>query len=275
MLRVTHLDAVQGASEARTEPYLNTVREYWSWQRSNAPKSRPKFVQLHEKDSSPVERVLKCSSEDKEISHTEIVRAIEYQPGSYITLTGQELERNLSSSTKTIDVQQFCNPSDIDPIYFEKPYYIAPSKGGERAYALLREALTRSDRVMIAQFALSGRERIGAISLYKDLLILYQLRFAEEIVPRSNIKTRSLPRPSPTEVNTLKSVIDHFSGPFYIEDYHDDYAEQLNTLIERKIKGLPPPRREQTSANATPEEEIISALKNTLSSDQRELTSRI
>jgi DNA end-binding protein Ku len=227
--------------------------------------SGPKFVQLHEKDSAPVERVLKCSTENTEISHKEVVRAIEYEPGRYITLTGRELERNLPSSTKTIEVKQFCDFSDIDPIYYEKPYYIAPAKGGERAYALLREALTLSKKVMVAQFALSGREHIGAISLYRDILVLYQLRFSDAVLPRSEIKTRGLPRPSPTEVNTLRSVIDHFSGPFYIEDYHDDYNEQINMLIERKIKGLPPPRREKVSANATPEEEIVTALQNTLS----------
>jgi len=233
--------------------------------------TRPKFVQLHEKDSAPIERVLKCSAENKEVSYKEVVRAVEYEPGHFITMTGRELERNLPVSTKTIDVKQFCDRSDIDPIYYEKSYYVTPSKGGERAYALLREALTRSGKLMIAQFALFGREHIGAIGLHRDLLVLQQLRFADEIIPRSEVKTRSLPRPSPNEVSTLKSVIDHFSGPFYIEDYHDDYTEQVRMLIERKIKGLPPPRREPTSANATPEKEIISALKNTLSASKQEL----
>jgi DNA end-binding protein Ku len=206
---------------------------------------RPQFVQLHEKDSSPVERVLKCSSENHEISYKEIVRAVEYEPGRYITLTGQELERNLPASTKTIEVKQFCDLTEIDPIYFEKPYYIAPTRGGD----------------------------VGIIALYRDLLVLHQLRFAEEIVPRNELKSRSLPRPSPTEVNTLQSVIEHFSGPFYIEDYHDDYAEQVQTLIERKVKGLPPPRRESISANATPEEEIVTALQSTLSKSHQLATS--
>jgi DNA end-binding protein Ku len=242
---------------------------------SATKQTSPKFVQLHEKDSAPVERVLKCSTENEEISHKEIVRAVEVEPGRYITLTGRELERTLPVSTKTIDVKQFANPSDIDPILYEKPYYIAPSRGGERAYALLREALTLSKKVMVAQFALFGREHIGAIGLHRDIMVLYQLRYSNEVLPRSEIKTRSLPRPSPTEVNTLRSVIDHFSGPFYIDDYHDDYTEQINTLVERKIKGLPPPRREPISANATPEDEIVSALQNTLSSQTRELKSGV
>jgi DNA end-binding protein Ku len=242
---------------------------------SATKKSGPKFVQLHEKDSAPVERVLKCSAENHEISHREVVRAVEYEPGHYITLTGRELERSLPLSAKTIEVKQFCDPTDIDPILYEKPYYIAPSKGGERSYALLREALTLSKKIMITQFAIAGREHIGAIGLHRDILVLHQLRYSEEVLPRTEIKTRSLPRPSPTEVNTLRSVIDHFSGPFYIEDYHDDYTEQISTLVERKIKGLPPPRREPISANATPEEEIVSALKSTLKTDQRELTSAV
>jgi DNA end-binding protein Ku len=230
---------------------------------------RPQFVQLHEKDSSPVERVLKCSAE---ISYKEVVRAVEYEPGRFITLTGQELERNLPAPAKTIDVKQFCELSEINPIHYEKPYYIVPSKGGEKAYALLREALVRSNKAVVAQFAIHNREHIGVISLHGDLLVLNQLRFADEIIPRTELKTRALPRPSPTEVNTLRSVIDHFSGPFYIEDYHDNYSEQIRTLIERKIKGLPPPRREPVSANATPEEEIVTALQNTLSEDPKQLT---
>jgi DNA end-binding protein Ku len=240
---------------------------------SATKQSRPKFVQLHEKDSAPVGRVLKCSAENREISGKEIVRAVEYEPGHYITLTGKELERNLPASAKIIDVKQFCEVSDIDPIYYERPYYVAPSRGGERAYSLLREALTRSNKIIIAQYSMVGREHIGAIGLHKDLLVLQQLRFADEIIARSEIKTRALPRPSPNEVDTLRSVIEHFSGPFYIEDYHDNYTEQIQTLIERKIKGLPPQRREAISANATPEQEIISALKNTLKSDSKQLTS--
>jgi DNA end-binding protein Ku len=114
---------------------------------------RPQFVQLHEKDSAPVERVLKCSAENREITYKEIVRAVEYEPGHYITLTGQELERNLPTPAKTIEVKQFCELSEVAPIYYEKPYYIVPSKGGERAYALLREALVRSKKAIVAQFA--------------------------------------------------------------------------------------------------------------------------
>jgi DNA end-binding protein Ku len=235
--------------------------------------TRPQFVQLHEKDSSPIERVLKCSSENQEISHKEIVRAVEYEPGRFITLTGQELERNAPASTKTIEVKQFCDLSEVDPIHFEKPYYITPSRGGERGYALLREALARSKKAVVAQFTTHNKEHVGIIYLHRDLLVLSQLRFAEEIIPRAEIKTRALPRPSPTEVSTLQSVIEHYSGPFYIEDYHDNYAEQIQMLIERKIKGLPPPRREPTNANATPEEEIVEALQNTLSEDPRQLTS--
>lgn len=161
--------------------------------------------------------------------------------------------------------------SEINPIHYEKPYYVVPSRGGEKAYALLREALVRSEKAVVVQFAIHNREHIGVVSLHGDLLVLNQLRFADEIVPRSEVKTRALPRPSPTEVNTLRSVIDHFSGPFYIEDYHDNYSEQVRTLIERKVKGLPPPRREQVNANATPEEEIVSALENTLSEDPKQL----
>lgn len=229
---------------------------------------RPRFVQLHEKDSSPVERVLQCREEHREISSSEVIRAVERDPGRFIALTDRELEGAVASRMRTIDIKQFCDASAIPAMYYEKPYYLSPSRGGERAYALIREVFARTGKTAVAQFAIYNQEHIAALMIEGDLLVLNQLRFAAEIVPRDNVKTPPLPKPSPSEVDALTNVVERFSGPFYAHDYHDEYAEHLNELIERKAKGLPAPRAERPAPHATPEAQIESTLRDALGSQQ-------
>lgn len=233
---------------------------------------RPRFVQLHEKDGSPVRRQLQCREEQRDISSSEIIRAVEYEPGHYITLTNHELEQTAINPIKTIAINQFCTLGEISPLYFEKPYFIVPSRGGERAYGLLREVLVRVEKIAIAQFVIQNRERIAAIITHGDLLLLHQLHFAAEILPRESLKTPPLPKPSPSEIEALSTVVERFSGPFYITDYHDEHAERINELIERKAKGLPPAHNERIAPHATPEDEIINVLQDVLSEPKRILS---
>ena len=231
----------------------------------NATRSiAPELHLVHQTDGSPVERVLKCKHEDREISHSETIRAAEVGPGSYVTLTKQELERAAPHSAKVIHITQFAHADAIEPIHYDKPYYMVPAKGGERAYALLRDVLMETGTLAVAQFVMRGNEHVAAVTNHRDMLVLHQLRYADEIVPRGQLKTRSLPKPSPTERAALRQVVERFSSSFFIEDYHDEQAETIHELIERKSQGLPPPRRERESAQATSEEDIIPALQHTL-----------
>lgn len=231
----------------------------------NASRSiRPRFVQLSEKDGAPVERVLRSSVSHEEVKPHEVIRAVEIESGQFVTLTDQEMERAGTPHLKTVDVKQFCDQSAIDPIYYEKPYYVTPAPGGERGYALLREALVRTGKLAITQFVIYNREHIAALGVAGDLIVLHQLRFADEIVPRSDIRTRPLPKSTPSELDALCALMDRFSGPFYIQDYHDEHAEYIHQLVERKARGLPMPRRESTPTHATPEDQIESALNDML-----------
>lgn len=232
---------------------------------------RPRFVQLSEKDGKPVQRVLRSSVTHEEVRTDEVVRAVEFEPGKFVTLTDQELEQTDTPHLKTIDVKQFCEPGDINPIHYEKPYYVTPDTGGERAYALLREALVRSDKLAITQFVIMNKEHIGALGVAGDLLVLHQLRFAEEVVPRSDIRTRPLPKSDPSEVEALQQLIERFSAPFYVNDYHDEHAEYVQQLVERKAKGLPMPRREKPSPHATPDDQIQAAITRMLDPGQNRL----
>jgi DNA end-binding protein Ku len=219
-----------------------------------------RFVQLHETDGSPVERPLFCKKEHREIAASEVVRGVETEPGRYVLFTDQELERGHDSDVKTIEIRQFCEPVQLPLGYFEKPYFIVPASGGEHGYALLREALTRTNMLAVSVFYFYGDDYIGAIQVSEDVLMLHRLRFSDELVPRSNIPTPALPRSDPNEVDMLRRVIERHSGPLHLRDYHDAYAERIRLLTDRKAKGLSMPKAERPAAHATPEDEIGSVL---------------
>lgn len=225
---------------------------------------RPHFVQLHETDGSPVERQLRCRAEQREIESKELIRAVELEPGKYLSLTNDELEAAASETPKAIAVQQFSDLSAIPPHFYDKLFYIVPMRGGERGYALLREVLGRTKKIAIARFTIYNTQHLAAINVSGDILMLYQLRYAAEIVPRAHIKAPPLPRPTPKEIATLSAVVERFSGPLYLEDYHDDYADHLQELIERKSKGLPSASPAHPEPHATNDDELLAVLENVL-----------
>lgn len=228
----------------------------------------PHIVQLHDKDGAPVERVLRCSVEGKDIPYSEVIRAVEYEPGKYIPLSDRDLARATDASFKALAITQFAPVGSIEPYYFEKAFYTVPAKGGERAYALLRQVLAAKQLAAIARFVIYNREHIGALIVQDDLIMVNQLRFAEEIVPRSDIKTPPLPQPSPAEVEALGSVVELMSGPVHIHDYHNEHVEGIKALIAQKARGLSAKRREAAAPLTTPEGEIINALKSSLGDGQ-------
>lgn len=231
---------------------------------SATQKSGVTFIQLHEKDSSPVERPLFCKEEHKEIPSSEVIRGVAYEPGKFISFTEQELERVREPEVKAVTIKQFCTPGQIPASYHEKPYYLSPTTGGERGYALLREGLSQTGMVAIGHYYFFGSDHIGAIEATKDILVLHQLRFTGELIPRSSIKTPSLPRPDPAEVDMMEAVIERYSGPLHLSDYHDHYTEYIAQLADRKVRGLPAPKPEKTPAYTTPEDKIQATLAYTL-----------
>jgi DNA end-binding protein Ku len=218
-----------------------------------------KFVQLHDKDSSPVERPLFCKAEHKEIPYSEVIRGVETEPGKYVTFTAQELERS-HESADTIGISQFVATDQISAIFYEKPYYIVPVRSGEHGYALFREGLTRTSTTALGRFYFYGNEYVGAIAPYEDLLLLHRLRYVDELVPRSHITSPALPRANPSEIDMLQAIIERNGGPLHMRDYHDEHTEHLKLLRERKAKGLPMPKPERLPVGITSETNIRSAL---------------
>lgn len=223
----------------------------------------PTFVQLHAKDHSPVSRTYICKKEGKEIAYRDVIRAVEHE-GALVDITESEIKAALER-TKNITVKQFSDPQTIDPVYYDKPHYMVPGKGGELAYTLLREAFVRAGKVAIATFTFYEKEHIGIIAAHDGILMLQQLRFAAELVPRIDIKTPSLPQPSPDQVDIAVRLIQRYSSPFYIEDYQNEQIQHLEELVARKAKGLRPKRTQRIAPHTTPEDKLIPTLKALLS----------
>src|SRR5215510_9047027 len=135
------------------------------------------FHFLHKKDLSEVSYKRFCDAEDVEVQWEDLTRGYEYEKGQYVEITDEDLDRADVELTKTIQVLEFVKEDEIDPIFFDKPYYLEPQKGGERAYALMREALAQSKRVGIARVVLKSREHLAAVKPLGNMLGLNMLRF--------------------------------------------------------------------------------------------------
>lgn len=227
----------------------------------------PQYVQVHAKDHSPIERVYKCQQEGGEVPYDEIVRAVPVERG-FIEVTRQDIQRQ-RGDIKSIDIKQFSDPGHIDPSYYEKPYYMVPGKGGELAYALLRQTLERTQKTAIITFVLYEKERLGIVTVFNGLLRLQQLRFADEIVPLSTIKLPSLPQPGPEQINLALSLLERYSMPLHVEDYHSEQNDIVHEIIDRKTKGLELKRPSQPLPHASNEAEITPALKALLEDKDR------
>ncbi len=172
----------------------------------------------------------------KEVKWEDIAKAYLYK-GEYIMLEDEDFEQAAPEKSKVIEVNHFVKENEIDSIYFENAYYIEPEKAGERAYALLREALAKSGKVGIAQFVLRTAEALTVIKPIDKILVLHKIRFSEEIRDTGDF---SLPAKSvvrPAELKMALSLINQYTSPFNIEKFKDEYAGALLKVIKAKASG--------------------------------------
>jgi DNA end-binding protein Ku len=199
-------------------------------------------IQLHMVDSKNharirYERVNADSGE--EVPWDRMVRGYEHDDGKFILLTDEDLEAVQPKLTKTIEITDFVPLKEIDPLLFDKPYYLEPEKRGRKAYALLREALRKSGKAGISRVVIRTREYLSAMFVRDDVLVLMLLRFPQEIKAASKLDLPSSTakefQPSKREMELAEKLIGEMSGKWMPDDYHDEYREALMDFIERKI----------------------------------------
>jgi DNA end-binding protein Ku len=198
---------------------------------------RPRFHMLHEKDESPVRYQRVCETEEKPVPWEQIVKGYEYEKGEYVVLTKDDLKRAALDKSDTIDVLSFVPGSAIDPRYYETPYYLVPGKGGDRAYALLRETIRKSGKVGVAQLILRQSQHLAALSVQDDVFVLTLLRLADDLAETDSIKTPSAKGLRDSELQLAARLVDGLAGPWRPEQYKDQYAANLAAIIQAKIKG--------------------------------------
>jgi DNA end-binding protein Ku len=200
--------------------------------------ARENTLPLHMLDSrnfSPVgyQRINKRTG--KEVDWNHIVKGYEYKKGDYVVLTDADFKHANVKASETIEVETFCDAGDIPYLYYEKPYYLAPAKGGAKVYSLLRQALSATGKVAVATFVMHQRQHLCAISPSESSLTLLTLRFPDEIVPRSEKQAPSA-RISATELSMAKQLIQHMSGKFVPSHFKDTYRSDLRRRVQEKIR---------------------------------------
>ncbi len=233
---------------------------------SAVSKQTIRFRELREGDGSRIRHKRVAEEDGEEVSYDDIVKGYEITPEQYVIITRDELEELDPRKTRAIEIQDFVDLDEIDPIYFEHPYYLGPDKGAEKAYALLTRAMRDERKVAIARFVLRNKEHLAAIRPMDDVLTLTTMRFADEVVPPDRLDgvEANGEKPQKRELEMAKQLIDSLSGEFEASQYHDEYREQLLALIERKAEGkeLVAPVAEEPKPTKAPD--LMAALEESL-----------
>jgi DNA end-binding protein Ku len=209
---------------------------------SAVSKQTVRFRELREGDSSRVKHKRVAESDGKEVPYEKIVKGYEYAPDQYVVLTKDELSELEPQRSRAIEIQDFVDLDDIDPIYFEQPYYLGPDKGAARAYALLVQAMKESHKVAIARFVLRNKEHLAAIRPMEDVLTLTTMRFHDEVTSPGDLdgevfEEEKPKKPDQREIEMAKQLIESLTGDFKPNSYRDEYREELLDLLERKAAG--------------------------------------
>jgi DNA end-binding protein Ku len=195
-----------------------------------------KFRLLRQTDLSPVNYKRVAEKDGKEVPWDQIVKGYEYEKGKYIVLRDEDFQRVDLEATQTVDIQDFVEQEEIDPIFFYKPYYLEPQKGGDKAYALLRDALKDSGKVGIAKVVIKTREYLAGVKPEDGVLVLELMHFADELADPGKLHVPKKTDVDKREMNMAKSLIDNMSSKWNPEKYKDDYHEALMEVIEKKVE---------------------------------------
>jgi len=195
-----------------------------------------KFRLLRKSDLSPINYKRVAEVDGKEVPWDQIVKGYEYEDGQYVVLKDEDFKRADVEATQTVDIVDFVELDDIDPVFFSKPFYMVPNKGGEKAYALLRDVLRETGKVGIAKVVIKTRQHLAAVKPRRHSLVLEIMHFADEI---SDLESFSIPKETKIgakEMDMAKTLVKSMSEKWKPDKYHDDYRANLLKMIHAKVK---------------------------------------
>lgn len=225
------------------------------------------FRLLRKSDQSPVNYKRVAQADGKVVPWEDIVKGYEYEKGKFVILKDEDFKRvDLEAAAQTIDIMDFVDVKEINPMYFQKPYYLEPQKGGDKAYALLRQALRDSGKIGIAKVIIRTREHLAGVKAQGDAIILEIMHFGDELIDADSLKFPKAAQAKPREVGMAKKLIDGMTTKWDPDKYEDEYKTQLMAMIEEKVKHPDkkhsPPKARKRPSNII---DLMSVLEESLS----------
>jgi DNA end-binding protein Ku len=223
--------------------------------------------EIRESDSARIKHRRVAEGTDEEVPYENIVKAFEITPGRYVPLSKDEMAALAPEKTRAIEVQDFVDIEEIDPMFFDSPYYLGPSDGAEKAYSLLAAAMEKSGKAAIARFVFRNKEHLAAIRASGGVLTLTTMRFADEVVPASeldDVLPQKKGKVAKKEQEMAERLIESLSTEFDPSSYRDEYREQLMSLIEQKAEGkeIVAPETEEPQPTKAPD--LMAALEQSI-----------
>jgi DNA end-binding protein Ku len=238
-------------------------------------KEKVSFRLLHKKDLSPIKYDRVCQKEGESVPWKEIVKGYEYSKGKFVVLTDEDFKAAAIESSKTIEIMDFVAADEIDSRYFETPYYVVPQKGGEKAYALLREAIKRTGMVGIGKITMrSNSLHLAGVRAVGEAIVLEIMRFGEELVDTSEFDFPSDAGVRPQELQMAEQLVGNLSTAFDPTKYVDDYHESLMKIIKAKMKGKKIEVAEPEERESTQVVDLMARLQESLQMGKRTGTRR-
>jgi len=207
--------------------------------------SRPRFRMLHAEDKSPVKFERVCAREGKPVAWQDLVKGYEYEKGRFVILTKEDFRAAALEKTRTVDIRSFVKPAEIDDRFFESSYYLTPAKGGERAYALLREAIRDTALVGIATIVLREAQHLAALEVIGPAMVLTLMRYAEELVDTKTLSFPDAHGVRKPELQMARTLVENLADTWDPSQYTDEYRENLMKIIKAKMKGRKPNLKEE------------------------------
>lgn len=237
-------------------------------------KERVSFRLLRKEDNSPIKYERIATKDNEPVDWKDIVKGYEYTKGKFVVLDDDDFKAAAIESSKTIEILDFVDNEAIDPRYFDTPYYLVPAKGGEKAYALLREAMKNTGKVGIGKITMrSNSLHLAGVKAVDDAIVLELMRFGDELVDLDELTLPSDSNVRPQELQMATQLIENLSSEFDPSKYTDDYHDNLMKIIHAKMKGKKIEVPEAEEPESTQVVDLIARLQESLELGKRAATS--
>lgn len=232
--------------------------------------ARPRFRMLHKDDQEPVRYERVCQRDGTPVAWQDLVKGYEYEKGRFVALTKDDFQTAALERSRTILILDFVDATEIDERYFETPYYLVPTKGGERSYQLLREAMHTTGRTGIAKYIMRTTQHLAAIDVVRDVIVLTTMRFADELIDPAALHIPGDAAVDPRELTLARQLVEALSAEWVPDKYHDEYRENLLRVIQAKLKGRKPRLVDETGEHDAKVVDLMERLRASLAQTSRE-----